>query len=72
MNRGRRSEKIFSDAQDHVMLTESLMETSDMWHIRIAAYCLMPNHYHMLVQTPEANISLFFFSVFQTLKIIAT
>ncbi len=28
-----------------------------MWNIRIAAYCLMPNHYHMLVQTPEANIS---------------
>ena len=21
------------------------------------AYCLMPNHYHLLVQTPEANLS---------------
>jgi hypothetical protein len=28
-----------------------------MWNVRIAAFCLMPNHYHMLVQTPEANIS---------------
>jgi hypothetical protein len=28
-----------------------------MWNIRIASYCLVPNHYHMLVQTPEANIS---------------
>jgi REP element-mobilizing transposase RayT len=57
MNRGRRSEKFFSDAQDYLMFTELLKETSDMWHIRIAAYCLMPNHDHMLVQTPEANIS---------------
>jgi len=34
-----------------------LQETSEMWNIRIAAYCLMPNHYHLLVHTPEANIS---------------
>ena len=57
MNRGRRGEDIFSDAQDYIMYTELLKETSEMWDIRIAAYCLLPNHYHMLVQTPEANIS---------------
>ena len=57
MNRGRRAEDIFSDEQDYVMFTELLKETSEMWNIRIAAYCLMPNHFHMLVQTPEANIS---------------
>jgi putative transposase len=28
-----------------------------MWNIRVAAYCLMPNHYHLLVQTPDTNIS---------------
>jgi len=28
-----------------------------MWNLRVAAYCLMPNHYHLLVQTPDANIS---------------
>jgi putative transposase len=57
MNRGRRGEDIFSDEQDYVMFTELLKETSEMWDIRVAAYCLLPNHYHMLVQTPEANIS---------------
>ena len=57
MNRGRRGEAIFSDDQDFIMFTGLLKETSEMWKIRIAAYCLMPNHYHMLVQTPEANIS---------------
>lgn len=39
------------------MFTELLRETSEMWNIRIAAYCLTPNHYHMLVQTPDTNIS---------------
>ena len=57
MNRGRRGEAIFADESDYAMFTELLQETSEMWNIRIAAYCFMPNHYHMLLQTPEANIS---------------
>ena len=57
MNRGRRGGDIFSDNPDYTYFTELLRETSEMWNVRIAAYCLMPNHYHMLVQTPDANIS---------------
>lgn len=57
MNRGRRAELIFSDRQDYLMFTELMRETSEMWKIKISSYCLMPNHYHMLIQTPEANIS---------------
>ena len=30
-----------------------------MWNVRIAAFCLMPNHYHLLLQTPDANLSRF-------------
>ncbi len=30
-----------------------------MWNVRIAAFCLIPNHYHLLVQTPDANLSRF-------------
>jgi REP element-mobilizing transposase RayT len=57
MNRGRRYEDIFADAEDNQFFVDLLKETSEMWNIRIAAYCLMPNHYHLLVQTPDANIS---------------
>ena len=57
MNRGRRSENIYLDKLDYKAFVELLQETSDAWNIRIAAYCLMPNHYHMLVYTPEGNIS---------------
>jgi len=57
MNRGRRGEDIFADDHDYIMFTDLLRETSEIWNVRIVAYCLMPNHYHMLIQTPDANIS---------------
>jgi len=57
MNRGRRSETIFADKRDYAGFIELLKDTVDMWNLRIAAYCLMPNHYHFLAQTPDANIS---------------
>ena len=57
MNRGRRSEFIFSDKHDYSMFIDLLIELSEMWNANVAAYCLMTNHYHILVQTPDANIS---------------
>jgi putative transposase len=57
MNRGRRSETIFSDKQDYSLFVDLLMEVSELWKVHIAAYCLMDNHYHILLQTPEGNIS---------------
>ena len=57
MNRGRRSESIFIDKRNYNGFIELLKDTSEMWNLRIAAYCLMPNHYHILIQTPDANIS---------------
>lgn len=59
MNRGRRFEKIFSDRQDYQVFVELLKDSSEMWKVKIAAYCLMSNHYHMLLQTPEGNIARF-------------
>jgi len=57
MNRGRRAENIFLEKFDYKMFVALLQETAEAWNIRIAAYCLMPNYYHLLVNTPEANIS---------------
>lgn len=57
MNRGRRAESIFSDKKDYQMFIDLLIESCEMWDINIAAYCLMTNHYHILLQTPEGNIS---------------
>ena len=57
MNRGRRGEVIFKGKDDYSRLITLLKETARLWNLRIAAYCLMENHYHLLVQTPDANIS---------------
>ncbi|MFP4445016.1 MAG: transposase [Desulfosudaceae bacterium] len=57
MNRGRRAEEIFADSRDFQGFIALLQEACGLWDIRIAAYCLMPNHYHLLIQTPQANLS---------------
>ncbi|MCK4984911.1 MAG: transposase [Desulfobacterales bacterium] len=57
LNRGRRKELIFIDKKDYYRFIDLLKDTSEQWNLRIAAYCLMPSHYHLLVQTPDANIS---------------
>lgn len=57
MNRGRRSEKVFFDKDDYQAFIQVMIDSTKMWNLRISAYCLMPNHYHLLVQTPDANIS---------------
>ena len=57
MNRGRRSDAIFLEKEDYSEFLDLLIEISAIWNANIAAYCLMSNHYHILLQTPEGNIS---------------
>ena len=57
MNRGRRAEAIFRGKKDYIAFIELLKETAELWNLRISAYCLLKNHYHLLVQTPDANLS---------------
>jgi REP element-mobilizing transposase RayT len=57
MNRGRRHENIFEDASDYRLFLEVLKDTAKMWNLKVSAYCLMSNHYHLLVQTPDGNLS---------------
>ena len=57
MNRGRRSEAIFGGGADYALFTDLIRETVEKWQMRVSAYCLMPNHYHLLVQTPQGNLS---------------
>jgi len=57
MNRGRRREKIFTDRNDYRLFIELLKESTELFNIKIAGYCMMPNHYHLLLQTPDGNLS---------------
>ena len=57
MNRGASRREIFLVGDDYKIFLETLKETSKIFGIRIISYCLMPNHYHLLIQTPNANLS---------------
>ena len=57
MNRGRRGEEIFSGSKDFKAFIELLQESAELWAVKISAYCLMSNHYHLLLQTPQGNLS---------------
>jgi len=57
MNRGRRFDDVFSDKEDYSRFIDLLIEITEIWNAKIAAYCLMSNHYHVLLQTPDGNIS---------------
>ena len=59
MNRGRRGEKIFYTKEDCEIFLVLLQEAANLWDVRISAYCLMNNHYHIQVQTPQGNLSRF-------------
>ncbi|MCP3926753.1 MAG: transposase [Desulfobacterales bacterium] len=57
MNRGRRSEEIFFDKKDYLVFVNLIKELVELWGVNISAYCLMSNHYHILLQTPKGNLS---------------
>jgi REP element-mobilizing transposase RayT len=56
MNRGRHQEALYCDNKDYTVFIDLLQEAGAIWKIKIAAYCLMTNHYHLLMQTPQANL----------------
>lgn len=57
MNRGRRRENIFKGTSDYNSFLKLIKDSSIMFTVHISGYCLMRNHYHILLQTPNANLS---------------
>jgi REP element-mobilizing transposase RayT len=56
MSRGDRREPIFADDEDRqrflAALTEACLKTG--WQVH--AYCLMNNHFHLVIETPQPNL----------------
>ena len=56
-SRGNRREPVFDDDVDRGAFLRVLEEVVRRFRWICHAYCLMGNHYHLLVETPEANLS---------------
>jgi REP element-mobilizing transposase RayT len=56
-SRGNARQDIFLVDPDRELFLQTLADTVQRFGWICHAYCLMTNHYHLLVETPEANLS---------------
>ncbi len=56
MNRGDRRENIYVDDVDRQDFLKTLAEACQKTSWQMHAYCLMKNHFHLVVETPNANL----------------
>jgi REP element-mobilizing transposase RayT len=57
ISRGARRDKIFFNDHDKRKFLEKHKEAVDKFNLKIHSYVLMDNHYHLLKETPEGNLS---------------
>ena len=57
MNRGQSRRNIFMENKARQSFLDLLGDIARLWKVKIYAYCLMDNHYHLLVSTPTAGLS---------------
>ncbi|MDW7711601.1 MAG: transposase [Deferrisomatales bacterium] len=56
-SRGNERKEIFRSRRDRVKFLEYLESATVRYGFAVHAYCLMTNHYHLLVETPEGNLA---------------
>lgn len=57
MSRGNEKKEIFQQAADNELFLILLKDCSERFDFLVHAYCLMPNHFHLLIETRDANLS---------------
>ena len=58
VSRGNQRQNIFLDDGDRRRFLATLRSVVERLNVLCHAYCLMGNHYHLLLETPDANLSL--------------
>lgn len=60
-NRGVSKRKIFKAEEDYKFFIYRIARCKKKYTLEMISYCLMPNHFHLLLRSPykEENISLF-------------
>jgi REP element-mobilizing transposase RayT len=57
--RGNERKNIFADDRDRSIFLDKLKTSIGIYQVRVHAYVLMSNHFHMIVETPKGNLSEF-------------
>lgn len=57
MNRGSDRQVIFHESKHYQMFLDLLADSAEQYKLEVHAYCLMSNHYHLLIRTPYPNLS---------------
>lgn len=57
-SRGNARENIFINREDRRLFLSLLEDTGEKYNWLCYAYCLMSNHYHLLIETPDGNLSM--------------
>ena len=57
MHRGNAGQDLFKSERDRGKLLEYFGKAVARYEIKIHTYCLMTNHYHLLIETPHPNLS---------------
>src|SRR5262245_24523527 len=55
--RGNERKPIYREPRDYQRFCELLGEAAERFRWRIHAYVLLPNHFHLLIETLDANLS---------------
>ncbi|MDH3746183.1 MAG: transposase [Acidobacteriota bacterium] len=55
--RGNAKQDIFLNRKDRLCFLEVLHQVATRFNLLCHCYCLMGNHYHLMVETPEGNLS---------------
>ena len=55
-SRGNERRAIFGSTGDYARFLGYLQSATERYGARIHCFCLMPNHYHLLLETPRANL----------------
>lgn len=56
-SRGNERRRIFRTEKDYERFIGYLESATERYGARIQCFCLMPNHYHLLLETPRGNLS---------------
>ena len=63
INRGVEKRQVFIDKEDYDKFLTLMRQLCVKYEIDVHSYCLMSNHYHLLLETHQENLSKFMRSI---------